>query len=87
VIEIVTIETPSLGDRTYLATDGVSALVIDPQRTSPGSSRWRAREAGTPSPRSMTTSGVPPTRACLSPDLQRTRTPRSPDRRRWRLPT
>jgi hypothetical protein len=24
VIEIVTIETPSLGDRTYLATDGVS---------------------------------------------------------------
>jgi hydroxyacylglutathione hydrolase len=32
VIEIVTIETPSLGDRTYLATDGASALVIDPQR-------------------------------------------------------
>ena len=25
VIEIVTIETPSLGDRTYLATDTVSA--------------------------------------------------------------
>jgi hypothetical protein len=32
MIEIVTIETPSLGDRTYLAADGVSALVIDPQR-------------------------------------------------------
>jgi hydroxyacylglutathione hydrolase len=32
VIEIVTIDTPSLGDRAYLATDGVSALVIDPQR-------------------------------------------------------
>jgi hydroxyacylglutathione hydrolase len=32
VIEIVTIETPSLGDRTYLAADGASALVIDPQR-------------------------------------------------------
>jgi hydroxyacylglutathione hydrolase len=32
VIEIVTIETPSLGDRTYLATDGIGALVIDPQR-------------------------------------------------------
>jgi hydroxyacylglutathione hydrolase len=32
VIEIVTIETPSLGDRTYLATDGASALVVDPQR-------------------------------------------------------
>ena len=32
MIEIVTIETPSLGDRTYLATDGIRALVIDPQR-------------------------------------------------------
>ena len=32
MIEIVTIETPSLGDRTYLVTDGASALVIDPQR-------------------------------------------------------
>jgi hydroxyacylglutathione hydrolase len=32
VIEVVTIETPSLGDRTYLATDGASALVIDAQR-------------------------------------------------------
>ena len=32
MIEIVTIDTPSLGDRTYLATNGVRALVIDPQR-------------------------------------------------------
>jgi len=32
VITVVTIDTPSLGDRTYLATDGVSALVVDPQR-------------------------------------------------------
>ena len=32
MIEIVTIDTPSLGDRTYLASDGVRALVIDPQR-------------------------------------------------------
>jgi hypothetical protein len=32
VIEIVTIETPSLGDQTCLATDGAGALVIDPQR-------------------------------------------------------
>jgi hydroxyacylglutathione hydrolase len=32
VIEVVTIDTPSLGDRTYLATDGASALVVDPQR-------------------------------------------------------
>jgi len=32
VIEVATIDTPSLGDRTYLATDGASALVIDPQR-------------------------------------------------------
>ena len=29
---IVTIETPSLGDRSYLAHDGVVAVVIDPQR-------------------------------------------------------
>jgi hydroxyacylglutathione hydrolase len=32
VIEVVTIDTQSLGDRTYLVTDGVSAFVIDPQR-------------------------------------------------------
>jgi hydroxyacylglutathione hydrolase len=32
VVEIATIETPSLGDRSYLATDGDAALVIDPQR-------------------------------------------------------
>jgi glyoxylase-like metal-dependent hydrolase (beta-lactamase superfamily II)/rhodanese-related sulfurtransferase len=32
VIEIAVIETPSLGDRSYLATDGSVALVIDPQR-------------------------------------------------------
>ena len=32
MIEVVAIDTPSLGDRTYLATDGASALVIDPQR-------------------------------------------------------
>jgi rhodanese-related sulfurtransferase len=29
---IITIETPSLGDRSYLAHDGTVALVIDPQR-------------------------------------------------------
>jgi glyoxylase-like metal-dependent hydrolase (beta-lactamase superfamily II)/rhodanese-related sulfurtransferase len=32
VIEIAPIETPSLGDRSYLATDGAVAVVIDPQR-------------------------------------------------------
>ncbi len=32
MIEIVTIETPSLGDRSYLATDGTVALVVDAQR-------------------------------------------------------
>jgi hydroxyacylglutathione hydrolase len=32
VVEIATIETPSLGDRSYLVTDGVLALVVDPQR-------------------------------------------------------
>lgn len=31
-MEVVTIETPSLGDRTYLAHDGDVGLVIDPQR-------------------------------------------------------
>lgn len=30
--EVITIETPSLGDRTYVVHDGTSALVIDPQR-------------------------------------------------------
>jgi hydroxyacylglutathione hydrolase len=32
VIEVVTIETPELGDRSYLVTDGTAALVVDPQR-------------------------------------------------------
>jgi hydroxyacylglutathione hydrolase len=32
MIEIVPIDTPSLGDRGYLATDGQVALVVDPQR-------------------------------------------------------
>jgi hydroxyacylglutathione hydrolase len=32
MIEIETIQTPSLGDRSYLVTDGAVALVVDPQR-------------------------------------------------------
>ena len=32
MIEITAIDTRSLGDRAYLATDGSAALVIDPQR-------------------------------------------------------
>jgi hydroxyacylglutathione hydrolase len=32
MIEIIAIETPSLGDRGYLVTDGTTALVIDAQR-------------------------------------------------------
>jgi hydroxyacylglutathione hydrolase len=32
VAEILTIQTPSLGDRSYLVTDGAVAFVIDPQR-------------------------------------------------------
>jgi hydroxyacylglutathione hydrolase len=32
VIEVLTIDTPSLGDRSYLATDGEAAIVVDPQR-------------------------------------------------------
>jgi hydroxyacylglutathione hydrolase len=31
-VEIITIETPSLGDRSYVVTDGEVALVVDPQR-------------------------------------------------------
>lgn len=30
--EVVTIETPSLGDRSYLIHDGSAAVVVDPQR-------------------------------------------------------
>jgi len=32
VVDIMTIQTPSLGDRSYLVTDGAIALVVDPQR-------------------------------------------------------
>jgi glyoxylase-like metal-dependent hydrolase (beta-lactamase superfamily II)/rhodanese-related sulfurtransferase len=32
VIEVVVIDTPSLGNRSYLVTDGTAALVVDPQR-------------------------------------------------------
>ncbi|MDP9430440.1 MAG: MBL fold metallo-hydrolase, partial [Actinomycetota bacterium] len=31
-MQIHTIETSSLGDRSYLATDGQVAVVVDPQR-------------------------------------------------------
>jgi glyoxylase-like metal-dependent hydrolase (beta-lactamase superfamily II)/rhodanese-related sulfurtransferase len=32
MIQITAVDTPSLGDRSYLVTDGVTAIVIDPQR-------------------------------------------------------
>ena len=32
MIEVISIGTPALGDRSYLATDGQVALVVDPQR-------------------------------------------------------
>jgi hydroxyacylglutathione hydrolase len=32
MVEIATIKTPSLGDRSYLVTDGTVGLVVDPQR-------------------------------------------------------
>ena len=32
VVQVVTIDTPQLGDRSYLVHDGTVALVIDPQR-------------------------------------------------------
>ncbi|HEY6538603.1 MAG TPA: MBL fold metallo-hydrolase [Candidatus Dormibacteraeota bacterium] len=31
-VEVLTLATPGLGDRTYLVHDGVKALVVDPQR-------------------------------------------------------
>ncbi len=31
-LHVITIETPSLGDRSYVVHDGTDALVIDPQR-------------------------------------------------------
>src|ERR1700730_14472670 len=30
--EVVTIQTPALGDRSYLVHDGAAAVVVDPQR-------------------------------------------------------
>ncbi len=32
MLDVLTIETPSLGDRSYLVTDGTVAVVVDPQR-------------------------------------------------------
>ena len=32
MLEIITVATPSLGDRSYIATDGRNAVVVDPQR-------------------------------------------------------
>jgi hydroxyacylglutathione hydrolase len=32
MVEVLQIETPTLGDRSYLAHDGSVAVVIDPQR-------------------------------------------------------
>lgn len=32
MVDIITIETPTLGDRSYIAHDGQAAVVIDPQR-------------------------------------------------------
>jgi len=32
MITVLPVETPGLGDRTYLAHDGSVALVVDPQR-------------------------------------------------------
>jgi hydroxyacylglutathione hydrolase len=45
--DILTIETPSLGDRSYLAHDGTAALVVDPQRDIDRVTRL-AEDAGVP---------------------------------------
>ena len=31
-IQIINVDTPTLGDRGYIAHDGKTALVVDPQR-------------------------------------------------------
>jgi hypothetical protein len=31
-VEVVAVDTPALGDRSYLAHDGQVAVVVDPQR-------------------------------------------------------
>jgi glyoxylase-like metal-dependent hydrolase (beta-lactamase superfamily II) len=32
MIDVLRLDTPSLGDRSYLATDGAVAVAVDPQR-------------------------------------------------------
>ena len=31
-LKVINLDTPTLGDRSYIAHDGKSALVVDPQR-------------------------------------------------------
>src|SRR5665647_1452236 len=44
-MDVIVIETPQLGDRSYLVHDGTVALVIDPQRDT-DRVEHAAREAG-----------------------------------------
>lgn len=47
MLEIIPIDTPSLGDRSDLAHDGEAAIVVDPHATSTAS-RPDERPAGHP---------------------------------------
>lgn len=48
-MDVIVIDTPQLGDRSYLVHDGAVALVIDPQRDTDRVEK-AAREAVSPSP-------------------------------------
>ena len=39
-VEVVAVDTPALGDRSYLAHDGRVAVVVDPSGTSTGCWTW-----------------------------------------------
>jgi hydroxyacylglutathione hydrolase len=47
MVEILTLDTPGLGDRSYLAHDGTAAVVVDPQRDIDRMTRL-AESAGVP---------------------------------------
>ena len=62
-MQVVTIETPSLGDRSYLVHDGTVALVVDPQRDvdrvlEAAEAARRDRSPTSPRPTSTTTTSA-----------------------------
>ena len=70
-VEVVAIDTPALGDRSYLAHDGSVALVVDPQRDIDRVLALAAARRGTgsgarSSTRSMSRCGSTTTATCPS---------------------